>query len=477
MMLRRPSGEPISPWISIGLPLILNIAGFAFTLAVFYPGVITVDALAVYRDVVSGFVGDWQSPVMGKVWGLLDPLIRRFMDLPAGIAGAMVSMFLLTVGLFWVGFAVLSLSLARHSLMLAVLVPLLALSPPAFVLAGVIWRDVLLAGAWLLAIALTFATVNESRWLSLTARSIALLLLGFGLLLRPNALFAAPFLLAYILWPDAFRLKRLALLYPPAILAGYLLLQLVYYGLLDAKRQHILHAVLVFDLGAITAITKENQFPATWSETEFELLKDRCYDPRHWDTYWRVPPCQFVICNRLERAGQFLMGNRLEPDGVFGAPELVEAWARSVTSHPLAYAYHRLGYFWAFLTTPHSAIYLQGIGKGVPMYPLNPQFMWLYDTTDALKETSIFRPLTWVAVVLATLLLGWRYRSVPAGSCAVAMSCSAIAYIGTFLLVGVASDYRYVYWVVLAGLSYAVMTELAWGAGITDGSETPEQTR
>jgi hypothetical protein len=95
------------------------------------------------------------------------------------------------------------------------------------------------------------------------------------------------------------------------------------------------------------------------------------------------------------------------------------------------------------------------------MYPQNPSFMWLYQTTDALKETVIFRPLTWVAVVLATLMLSWRYRSVPAGSYTVAMSLSAIAYIATFLVVGVATDYRYVYCVVLAGLTCAVMTVLA----------------
>jgi hypothetical protein len=449
MMLRRPSAESVVPWFSTGLLVILNIAGFAFTLAAFYPGVITVDALAVYRDVEHGFVGDWQSPVMGKVWGLIDPLARTFIDLPAGVAGATVSIFLLTVTLFWLGFAVLSLSLTHDSIALAILVPLLALSPPAFVMAGVIWRDILLAGAWLLARALTFATVNGSRWLSLTSRSIALLLLAFGLLLRPNALFAAPFVLAYILWPNAFRLKRAILLYPAAVIAGYGLVQFVYYGLLEAKRQHILHAVLVFDLGAITSITKENQFPGTWSEKEFELLKSGCYDPRHWDTYWRIPPCQFV------------MGNRLERDGVFGTAELVEAWINAVISHPLAYAQHRLSHFWAFLTSPHSAVYLQAIGKDVPMYPHNPSFMWLYQTTDALKETVIFRPLTWVAVVLATLVLSWRYRSIPAGSYTVAMSSSAIAYIATFLVFGVATDYRYVYWVVLVGLTCAVMTVLA----------------
>jgi hypothetical protein len=448
-MRALPLAEQIRPWTSIGLLAILNLAAFAFTIATFYPGVITTDALAVYRDLEHGFVGDWQSPVMGKVWALIDPLTRSFLHVPAGVSGATVSIFLLTVTLFWLAFATLSLSLARYSIALAVLVPMLALSPPAFVMAGVIWRDILLAGAWLLAAALTFATVNGSPRLSLTARGIAILLLAFGLLIRPNALFATPFILAYVLWPHAFRLKRIALLYPATVIAGYLLVQVVYYGLLDAKRQHILHAVLVFDLGGITSITKENQFPATWSDKEFELLKDGCYDSRHWDTYWRLPPCQFV------------MGSRLERDGLFGSPELVEAWRNAIIAHPLAYAQHRLSYFWAFLTAPHSAVYLQAIGKGVPMYPDNPNFMWLYRTTDALKATVIFRPLTWVAVVVTSLLLCWSYRSVPPGSYAVAMSLSALAYTATFLVFGVATDYRYVYWVVLAGLTSAVMTVLA----------------
>src|SRR6476659_7329195 len=62
IMLGRPSADSAVPWIPTGLLVILNIAGFAFTLAAFYPGVITVDALAVYRDLEHGFVGDWQSP-------------------------------------------------------------------------------------------------------------------------------------------------------------------------------------------------------------------------------------------------------------------------------------------------------------------------------------------------------------------------------------------------------------------------------
>jgi hypothetical protein len=430
--------------------IMLNAAGFALTLVVFYPGVITVDAIAVYNDVKSGFVGDWQSPVMAKLWTVIDPLTRKVLDLPQGLGGAMVSMFLLTITLYWLAFTILSLAVARDSVAIAALVVVIALSPPLFFMAGAIWRDILLAAAWLLAAASAFATVNAPRLLFIMARAASLALLTFGLLLRPNAVLAAPFVLAYILWPAAFRLKRVALLYIPAVIAGFFMVQFVYYGILDAKRQHIMHAILVFDLGAITAITQENQFPVSWTEHQLRLLKASCYDPAQWDTYWRVPPCQFV------------MGGKLEPENIFGTPVLVKAWLKAVSSHPLVYLQHRLGHMEAFLTFPHSAIYLESIGKGIPMYPQNVYFMRLYKATDALKESFLFRPLTWLLMVLATLVAAWKYRTTPAGSYAVAMSASALAYVATFLLVGVASDYRYIYWVVAAGLTSAAMTALAW---------------
>ncbi len=44
------------------------------------------------------------------------------------------------------------------------------------------------------------------------------------------------------------------------------IVQLVYYGMLDAKRQHPLQTIMIFDLGGISHFAKENQFPVDWSE-------------------------------------------------------------------------------------------------------------------------------------------------------------------------------------------------------------------
>ena len=115
----------------------------------------------------------------------------------------------------------------------------------------------------------------------LPVQALALLLIAFGVLLRPNAIIAAPFLAAYAIWPARFdaqadgdRLRaggRCSSMrsFPP-----------VYYGVLDAKRQNPLHSILVFDLGGITHFSGENQFPVAWSAEQTALLTGKCYDPR-----------------------------------------------------------------------------------------------------------------------------------------------------------------------------------------------------
>ena len=67
------------------------------TVLVFYPGYVTVDARYVYADAMAWQFGDWQSPAMGVLWRLIDP-----------IAPGSLSMFLLTVTLYWLGFGLVA---------------------------------------------------------------------------------------------------------------------------------------------------------------------------------------------------------------------------------------------------------------------------------------------------------------------------------------------------------------------------------
>jgi hypothetical protein len=199
-------------------------------------------------------------------------------------------MFLFIATLYWLAFAVLGLRACAPIGVARRLAPVLALAPPAFVFVGIIWRDIMLASSWLLAAALVFAVAERRGAWRLVAQTLALALLCFGLLLRPNGLFAAPILAAYIIRPNRFDLKRAALLYVPATVAFALLVPLVYYGALHAKRQNVEHAIFVFDLAGISHFTGENQFPVTWSANENAMLVGPCYRAGDWDTTGRVSP-------------------------------------------------------------------------------------------------------------------------------------------------------------------------------------------
>lgn len=403
-------------------------AGFALTLAVYYPGVMTFDAKYIYSDVLTGFRGDWQSPVMTELWRLVDPL-----------APGPASMFVTMAALYWIAFGVLGLALARTSLLAAVLPLVLAALPPAFLLAGIIWRDVLFAALWLLAAALVFVG-RESRALVLV-QVLALALVAIGVLLRLNAIFAAPVLVAYILWPNGFNWKRTALMLLPLAAVFFAMTQIVYYGVLDARRQHALHSILVLDLGGVSRYTGENQFPGAWSAAEAAKIVGVC-EPKEWDNYWTRDPCKFVMAQLEVR------------DGLFGTPALTQAWLDSVTAHPLAYARHRLSFFWHFLAGDNLTMWVIDV-EDQSKLPLagKPAFLFVKALNDALKPTPLMRPGVWLLACIAVCAVAWRRRGTPAGALAMALAGSAVVYVLTYLAVGVASDFRFAYWAVIAAIA------------------------
>jgi hypothetical protein len=408
--------------------------GFALTLWVFYPGVWTYDARYVYQDIAKDTRGDWQSPVMTVLWSLIDP-----------IAPGAGSMFLLIAALYWLGIGLIAFTLARRSIWLALVLLVLALSPPAFVFVGILWRDVLFATTWLLAAALAFAAANRDTRERIPIQAIALGLLALGVLLRPNALIAAPVLAAAVLWPAQFSWRRAAIIYVPAVLGLFGLVQVIYYGALGATRQHPQQSIMVFDLGGISHFTKQNQYPVTWSEPQSQMVLNGCYKPAEWDIYWRLEPCQFVM-RKLE--GE---------EKLFGTPAIPEAWARAIMRHPIAYLEHRAAFMWNFLTGANLTMWVHDIDN-LPNMPFadRPAFVAVKNIHDALKATPFFRAGAWLLLCIAVCGFAWRRRDTPQGAFALGICGSATIYVLTFFVVGVASDFRYAYWAVLAGMAGAV---------------------
>lgn len=433
-MLWRPEGEPSRPRLLMASVAILLAIGFALTLAIFYPGVMTFDSKYLHDYAMKGTMGDWQSPVMVWLWALIDP-----------IAPGAGSMFLLIAATYWLGFGLLSLTIASRGRKVALLLPLLAMTPPSLALAGVIWRDVLFAACWLLAASITFAADRRQPWIRLAGQALALTLVVFGVLLRPNALLAAPILAAYAIWLSRTSLRKAAILYIPAVLVFFGAVQLVYYGVLGAKREHPLQTVMIFDLGGISHFARANQFPVEWSEAESAMLLDKCYQPTMWDIYWRLEPCDFVM-RKVERE-----------KGLFGTPAISRAWLAAILHHPVAYLQHRSAFMWNFLAGDNLAMWTADVeNPGKDVFADRAAFGSLRAAHDALKPTPFLRAGFWLLACIVLCGIGWNRP--PREAAFVFAACgSAAVYVLTFYGVGVASDFRYGYWAVLAAMAGGVV--------------------
>ena len=437
-----PPERPLLPrrFLMVSAAALLAV-GFGLTLLIFYPGVMTYDAKFVYEDIGKGTFGDWQSPVMVWLWGLIDP-----------IAPGAASMFLLIATTYWIGFGVLSLVLASRGKASALLLLLLAMTPPALSLAGIIWRDVLFATCWLLAATVAFAASEQRSPIRLTGQALALALVVLGVLLRPNALLAAPILAAYIVWLSRASLRKTAIFYIPAVIGFFGIVQLVYYGMLDAKRQHPLQTIMIFDLGGISHFAKENQFPVDWSESESAMLLNRCYQPTLWDIYWRLEPCDFVM-RKIERE-----------KGLFGTSAISRAWRLAVLHHPVAYLQHRSAFMWNFLAADNLTMWTADVEHPTRnVFTDRFAFNAMVLAHDMLKPTPLLRAGFWLLACIVVCGVSWRRSAPREAAFALGVCGSATVYVLSFYAVGVASDFRYAYWAVLASIAAGVVV-LSGGA-------------
>ena len=230
----------------------------------------------------------------------------------------------------------------------------------------------------------------------------------------------------------------------PAALGLFGLVQLVYYNVLGATRQQPLHSIMVFDLGGMSHFAKANVFPGSWTADETALITHGCYQPTVWDIYWTQEPCQFVM-------------KYLEREKLFASPALTDAWKHAIVSHPVAYLQHRAAFMWNFLAGANLTMWTLDLDDtSKTIFADNPRLMALKTLHDALKPTPLFRAGSWLLICIAVCAFAWRARNTPSGAFAIGVCGSAAVYMLTFFAVGVASDFRYGYWAVLAGITGAV---------------------
>jgi hypothetical protein len=148
--------------------------------------------------------------------------------------------------------------------------------------------------------------------------------------------------------------------------------------------------------------------------------------------------------------------------GLFGTSAVSDAWLHALTRHPWSYLKHRSAFMWNFLGGENLVMWLADVEHPTENeFPDRPAFAALVSLHDALKPTPLFRVGLWLLVCIAVCGFAWRRRQTPEAAFALGVCGSAAVYVLSFFPLGVASDFRYGYWSVLAGIVGVVVATQA----------------
>ena len=406
--------------------LSLALFGLIITLRAFFPGLVTSDSLDQYQQATSFVFGDWHPPMMSFIWAITNDWIPG----PFG-------MLLLDSILYWGALLLLSLSIPKKNKYISLLVVVTGFLPFTIGALSHIGKDVLHAVVWLFAIGVfCFFSSREDgskKYLFLVA---ALLFIGNSL--RFNAVFG----LLPLIWLVLHKInigaskKWVAIIFVLPVLA--LLLNAVFnYGFLKSAKSRVYQSLIVFDIGGISHFSGTDYFKEKWDGEQNNKIISSCYEPKAWDNYaWG--DCSFVL-KKLQDSGSWTNGS------------LMKKWISALMSEPTSYIKHRYGNYMEFLWHPNAVLDEQMVDNDYGFeYEMTSLFRILKLLTKPYEDTFIFKPGFWLFASLIFSVYGTIIRKNFSRDVFLALNVSSFLYLLGYFIVGVASEFRYAYWSILA---------------------------
>lgn len=408
-------------------PLAVAAAGFATSVALFWPGVAMYDTVAQYAQVTSGRYDDWHPPAMARLWALIAPL-------RPGAA----PMLLLQLGGYWLGIGLIADALASRGMLGRTLGVLgIALMPPLLGWQGVVLKDCQMAAALIAAVGLVAGWRLRGRPVPRWGWAVIGGLVVYATLVRANAVFATvPLIVALLPWPTGWvRKAALSLVAMPVVIA---LSPVIGHQLFGAAPSGVERTQALFDLAGI-AVRVPGDTAVTPAERAV-LIERHCVTPFFWDPLGDETHCGPVMA-RL----------RALPVGA-----LYITLAATVVRHPVAYGEHRL----AHLNSTERWLVPRRWPGAAPPAVSEPNAAGLASpgqaaaawqaVAAALIELPIGWPVLWVAIGALLAVSLARSASSPRRDLALALLASALTLEASFALLSIASDWRYHLWSIVA---------------------------
>ncbi|HEV1999589.1 MAG TPA: hypothetical protein VGQ97_03785 [Xanthobacteraceae bacterium] len=421
---------PVTAEIRLARHLALAaLAGAILNFIAFYPGILHHDAWAYFKAARDNDWTNWQPPLLGFLW---IPLQKIYY-------GPQPMLVLFVAG-YWTGFWLIARAMIAKGRSIAIATFLAAFFPMALNFNGQLVKDVSMGICLMLAAG--FAACLLRGNIRRAAAPFLWLFLAAGAFMRANSLFALPPLIdlagagASRRWAGRGLVQRAVIvcLLSALVAPAHLIADRYLFRVKDIAP---ISQLQVFDLGGISYFSGADAFQGFFGPA-FPAKNRTCYTPRFWDVYgWGG--CPEVYENLKPKFGLALS----------------KLWLEGIAAHPLAYLTHRLAHINRFLQFAcidcKEMVFTGGQSTNQTEFTFAPTF--LYRTIDAaaqaINDTPFGRPYVFLLVCLAW---AWAALAIPnqaTRQITLALALSGALYALGFGLVGIASDYRYVFWTML----------------------------
>ncbi|QSQ11570.1 hypothetical protein [Myxococcus landrumensis] len=306
------------------------------------------------------------------------------------------------------------------------------LVPTVWSLAVVLWKDVMVAALLLAAV----AALKSRRPV------LSLFLLCLGVAYRHNALVAAvPLALpvvAQLAPAPRWRFPARVLVFM-CVVPGLVITPVVVNQVLHAQKAWAAGQLFLYDLAGIYVAHPES-FQGSLLEGETSVPElTKLYNISHvWPLFGGVEGARPIAFGSLEAR----------------RADFVAEWKRVVRQHPKAWMKHRVAVFRRMLgADPHpvwNAFHQQIDPNPWQMKPPTDGFLFrtMLRIENALSSSFFFRGWVWLLGLTGVTLVA--LRRVKRHSLAFFTGMSGLAYASAYLVIGIGSDFRFIYWSVIA---------------------------
>lgn len=423
--------------------------GWTVYLVVLFPGFMSVDTVHQLLEARTGQIGDWHSPFMTWLFGVLDQIYPG----PAGMLVVQISLMWAGLALFW--YSALAPLAPRVG---AALLCLMMFYPPIFGLSGAIWKDVLMAGA-LMVFCGALAGVYTGRLTRVVMVALAFAAALFALLARVNAIFCLTPLLT-LLVSSMIRPRGWSGRAGAAVAGAVISLVLTIGSMsLNAKiasrsLQPILSIALFDVTGTIANVPKGERQNRLYFALPAPLIKGRTvqnlvqsYSSRDWQTVFYgdrpgLNPLGFFQPTHVAGFGSLSTQER---------HAVLISWRQAITREPNGYLTHRLAAFehvLAFRNTLWQPVMFDPANYPRVMQKIVPPFSTQTPMQAGLsaifgKMAYYFPYKPWFCLLVALILLAGLLINSAKYELEIALLLAVPAHLFGLFLLAPTPDFRY----------------------------------